>query len=101
MKMMQPIQHSEALGCLPHLLAQLAGPVVGVSHIWSRLALGSNQGLPEGNLQVQLLLGASRSIWQNLEHLQSFRKVANGFYMRRALARTLASPLPVGNRVLR
>ena len=101
MKTQQPIQHPDELPRLPYLLAQLPRPTVGVSHIRSRLALGSNQVLTEGHLQVQLLLDAFRSVRQGLEHLQPFREAANGFDMRRALASALASPLPVGNRVLR
>jgi hypothetical protein len=69
--------------------------------IWSCLPLRGDQGSPESDLQVQLVLGAIRGLWQGLEHLQSFCEVAHGFYMRRALVSAMTGPLPVGNRLLR
>src|SRR5688572_7032296 len=101
MKVMKPTQHPEELPRLPYLLAQLPRPDEDLPHVWSRLPLRGDQGLPEGDLQAQLVLSTLTGIRQGLEHFQSFPQVANGFYMRRALVSALAGPLPVRNGVLR
>ena len=80
----------------PALLAQLPGSAVGVSDFRSRLAFRGSEGLPEGDLHVQLALGAVRGVWQGLEHCQPFGEVADGFHISRARAGALAGLLPVG-----
>src|SRR5262245_38630797 len=97
MRIPQAPQYPEELRGLPSLLTQLPGPAVGVSYFWSRLALGGGEGLPEGDLHVQLTSGALSSVWQGLEHLQPFREVTDGFHIGRARAGALSRALPVGD----
>ena len=61
------------------------------------MAFGNGQRRTEGRLEVQLLSGALGGVWQGLEQLEPLRQVGDRFHERRALARALARPLPVGD----
>src|SRR5262249_46884519 len=93
-------QDRKELGRLAALATQLARPRVGLLHLWSSLALGSDQRRPEGHLQGQFLLHARRRLWQPLEQLEPPGEVANGLRIGippRGLRRPLA-PIPPGPR---
>ena len=90
-KFRQSRQYHEALRCVPHLLAQLAGTGVGVPNFQGREGLGDLQRLTQRNLHVQFVLRALRSVWQRLQHLQPFREcVTASTYAERALLRSPA-----------
>ena len=85
---------------LPHLLAQLSRPRIGVSRFRGGKTLGSRQRRAEGELQGQLLLTVLTRVWEGGQHLQALGEVTDGFHMRRALVRALARLIPVPHRLL-
>ena len=72
----QSPQHREELRGLPHLLAQLPRPGVGLFHFRGRIALGGHQRRAQGELQRQFLLGALGGVRQGLEQLQPLGEVS-------------------------
>ena len=83
----------------PPTCRQLPGSGIGLPDFWGPLALNRHQGRAQGGLQAQLVLGTLSRIRQGCEYFEPPGEMAQRFHMRRALDRTLASLLPVYDRL--
>src|SRR5262245_48006138 len=75
----QASQHWEELRGVPRLPAQLARPVIGGSHFWSRYALGNPQRRAKDDGQREFLLDTFGGIREGFEQLQSLGEVSDRF----------------------
>ena len=91
----QPKQDLDQLWRLAPLLTQRAGLVVGILHLRRCVPFGHLQCRAQGDVQGHGVLGPLGRLWLGREQLDAGGQMANGFYMGRAVAGTLARPLPV------
>src|SRR5215471_6276554 len=66
-------------------------------HFRCRMPLNHPQRWTKGELQGEFLLGVFRYPWQALQQLQSFGEMTDRLMIGRALNRTLARTVPVGD----
>src|SRR5215831_100415 len=66
-------------------------------HFRCRMTLNHPKRWTKSELQGELLLGMFRRCWKALEQLQSFCEMTDRLMIGRALNRTLARTLPVGD----
>ena len=63
-------------------LAQGTRPGIGLTHLWSRIALGGRQHWAQGELQDEFLLRTRGGGGQQREQREPRSKVGEGFHIR-------------------
>jgi hypothetical protein len=93
------MQYRDELGWVPQPLAQRMRLNIDVFAVRGRPTLGTIHSRTEGEQQVQLVLRPLGGVRHGLQHLQSGSEMAHGFHIGRAFKGSLASPLPVDDRL--
>src|SRR4029453_7464220 len=95
----QAPEYWEDQGSFPYLVTQFSRSAVGMLYFRNPIAPRRNQRRPKRDLQHEFVSVAFRSRRERLEELQGRSDMIDCFYIRRALTRSFARPLPVGKGV--
>src|SRR4029453_2353678 len=95
MKLRKPPKDPSKLWRLPYLLAQVIGLGVDVAYLRRCQPLRRSQQLPQGELEVELVVGALGALRQHCNERQPCPEGGDGFGIRIAPCRILSCLLPI------